>query len=165
MLKPFIIAALSADGFIARHQSDRSTEWTSKEDKKNFVSLTKRAEVVIMGSKTFRTIGKPLPGRHLIVYSRAKKYHSVEVTAEEPEVLLNRLARAGYAEAAICGGASIYTLFMERRLVDKMYLTVESKIFGQGIPLFTKSLTFDLVLLATKQLSPNTLLLEYKVMR
>ncbi|MCL5782229.1 MAG: dihydrofolate reductase, partial [Patescibacteria group bacterium] len=58
-MKCFIIAALSADGYIARDEHHPAF-WTSKEDKKRFVELTKRAGVVIMGSTTYTTIARPL---------------------------------------------------------------------------------------------------------
>src|SRR4051812_4344841 len=119
MIRAFIIAAVSADGFIARNDTEISTSWTSSEDTKKFVELTKKAGVVVMGSKTFETFGKPLKDRKNIIYSRgqdkkyAKKYEGTEVTQESPQELLQRLEKEGFTEVAICGGASIYTLFME----------------------------------------------------
>jgi len=74
----FIITAISADGFIAR-DSHHPAVWTSKEDKKRFVEITKRAGVVIMGLNTFRTLPKPLKDRLNIVYSLNK---DIGVTAD-----------------------------------------------------------------------------------
>ena len=163
MIKPFIIAAITADGFIAQNP-DQPATWTSPEDKKHFIEITKRAKVMIMGERTFRTIGRALPGRTTIVYSYEKSdFPGVEFTKEEPEDLLARLSLQGYEEVAICGGASIYRMFMERGLVQKLYLTVEARLFGDGVPLFGKPMNRDLVLLSTKQISPNTIVLEYKV--
>ena len=163
-MKTFIIAALSADGFIAKDRSEPSTKWTSKEDTKYFVDRTKKAGVVIMGSKTFETFGaKPLKGRRTIVYSRDKKYQGAETTNESPKGLLKRLGKEGVYEVAIAGGSSIYTLFAENDAVDKFILTVEGVVFGSGMPLFNKKLDIKIRLSDHKQIGPNTIVLEYDV--
>jgi dihydrofolate reductase len=51
-MKVFLIAAVTADGFIGRDASHLA-DWTSPEDKKLFRKLTTEAGVVVMGSKTF----------------------------------------------------------------------------------------------------------------
>ena len=159
----FIIAAITADGFIAKNSSHLAS-WTSKEDKKFFVEKTKGAGVVIMGLNTYKTIGKPLPGRLNIVYSKTEKdLEGVEVTQDEPSKLLNNLGERGYKEVAITGGAQIYTMFMEANLVDKLYLTVEPILFGNGMGLFTKYLDIKLKLQSTQKLNDNTVALEYDV--
>ena len=68
-MKIILIAAISADGKIAQSANQSSLDWTSKEDTAFFVAKTKEAGVVVMGSRTFETIGKPLKGRRLIVLS------------------------------------------------------------------------------------------------
>lgn len=162
MIKPFIIAALTADGYIAKHEN-HPVSWTSKDDKKIFVSLTKRAGVVIMGSRTYETIGHPLKDRKMIVYTRDKTYEGVETTQEDPEKLLEKLEKEGFEEVAICGGASIYTLFMNRGLIHKLYLTIEGILFGKGLNLFNEELDFKLSLVSSKQIGDNTVLLEYNI--
>jgi len=164
-MKTFIIAAISADGFIAR-TTDELADWTSKEDKKIFVELTKRAGTMVMGNTTFKTIGRALPGRHTIVYSRQDlAYDDVEVTSESPADLVARLDTAGQAELAICGGSAIYTLFLQAGVVDELYLTVEPCLLGAGVPLFDTSLNVQLKLLETRQLNENVLLLHYEVQK
>ena len=98
-MKTFIIAAVSADGFIAK-DSNHPAFWTSKEDKKNFIELTKRAGVVVMGSKTYETFGRPLKDRKNIVYTKSetKKYDGVETTSESPSTLLTRLEKESFKE-------------------------------------------------------------------
>lgn len=162
MIKPFIIAALTADGYIAKHEHHPAS-WTSKADKKTFVSLTKKAGVVIMGSRTFETIGHPLKDRRTIVYAKDKTYEGVETTKEDPEKLLEKLEKEGVKEVAICGGTSIYTLFMERGLIQKLFLTIEGVLFGKGINIFNKDLDIKLSLVSSRQIGDNTILLEYNI--
>lgn len=119
-----------------------------------------------MGSTTFETFGgKPLPGRRNIIYSRSKKYEGVETTSESPKDLLNRLKKEGVVEVAICGGSSIYTLFAEAGLVDKLILTIENIIFGEGVRLFNKKIDLKICLALHQQIGPNTVVLEYEVIR
>lgn len=160
----FIIAAVSADGFIA-HDVDELADWTTKEDKKLFVTLTKRAGVMVMGGATYRTIGHPLPGRKNIVYSRGSIDGDVEVTQEAPQQLISRLAQAGYDAVAICGGRSIYEMFLAAGAVDELYLTVEPVLFGRGVKLNELPADVPLKLLESSMLNDNTILLHYQVVR
>ena len=162
-MKTFIIAALSADGFIAKNSLHTPLEWTNKEDKKFFVKMTKKAGVVVMGQNTYETIRKPLTGRLNIIYSKEKTYEGVEVTQKTPAELLKDLGKREYHEVAICGGATIYTMFMEAGLVDKLYLTIEPVLFGKGMNLFNKELDAQLKLVSTQRIGEQTILLEYYV--
>ena len=143
-----IIVATSKDGFIARDKDkDPSTAWTSHDDKKRFVALSKKIGTLILGLNTFNTFPrdehgnvKPLKGRRHVVYAdKAIAPHpDVEIATEKPDVLLKKLAERGVAEVAICGGASIYQMFLDAHLVDRMYVTVEPVEFGSGVP-FSKN--------------------------
>ena len=80
-----------------------------------------------------------------------------------PAELLEDLAQKGYQEAAICGGASIYTMFLKAGLVDTLYLTIEPKLFGQGVNLLTEKLDLNLELREVKRLDERVVLLKYAV--
>lgn len=165
-MQTFIIVVLTADGLIAEHSNQASVDWTSKEDKRFFSQRTKQARVVVMGLNTYKTIGRPLPERLNIVYSNTEEsIPGVEITRSNPVDLLRDLEKRGYNEAAIIGGAQIYTMFMKASLIDKLYLTVEPVIFGSGIKLFNKGMNFNLRLESFKKIGDNTLLLEYNVIR
>jgi dihydrofolate reductase len=164
-MKTFVIAALTADGFIGRDASHLA-DWTGKADKKIFTELTKEAGIMVMGSRTFETIGRALPGRRTIVYTNrpeAVTVPGVETTNEDPAKLVARLRADGAKGIAICGGASIYNLFMSAGVVDELYLSIVSKLFGTGVPLFGKELNEDLNLLETERIDDQTVLLHYRV--
>jgi dihydrofolate reductase len=165
MISAFIIAATTADGFIAKDEGHSPMAWTSKDDKKRFVELTKRAGVVVMGAKTFQTLPRPLKERINIVYSRSssKKFEGAEVTQESPEALLRQLEARGFTEVAICGGSQIYTAFLKARVVERLYLTIEPVLFGQGMPLFNEALEYRLELISSNSTPGGSLLLEYTV--
>ena len=166
----FLIVALTADGFIGRKSDDRSFNWTSKEDKVFYVDLIKSADVIVMGSKTFQTFKKHPKGSRWEVYTRSPqkfvnekpKIIQASGTNEKPKELINRLEKEGVNNVVIAGGSSIYTMFMQAGVVDKLYLTVEPVLFGDGVKLFNESLDINLKLESVKQLSSQTLLLEYQ---
>ncbi len=177
-MEVFIIAALTADGWIGRHDADLSTRWTSKEDAAWFAEKSKAAGVVVMGSNTFHTLPRPLSGRVNIVFSREIGKNQLELkrgiklqpgeayfTKQSPTEVIDILAVAGFTQVAISGGATIYTLFLQAGLVDKLYLTIEPVVFGQGISLFNNDVTADLKLINLKQLSSQTIMLEYQALR
>ena len=163
MTSCFLIAALSADGYIAKDENHPAF-WTSREDKRRFVELTKRAGVVVMGSTTYRTLQRPLKERVNVVYSRSKTFESAETTQDSPVELLRKLGERGFKEVAVCGGSHIYTMFMKANVVDRLFLTIEPVIFGQGIRLFNEPLdNHHLELISHSKAENGALLLEYKV--
>lgn len=164
MIKVFLIAAQSADGFIAQDHSAPSTSWTSKEDKTFFVEKTKEAKVMVMGATTYKTIGRPMKDRTTIIYSKKETFEGVEMTQDDPKTLVEKLEQRGFTEVAVCGGSSIYTMFLEAGVVDTLYLTIEPILFGAGVSLFNKPITKKLELIEEKKVGNGTLFLEYKVL-
>jgi dihydrofolate reductase len=169
-MKVFIIAAMSADGFIGYDVNHRSLDWRSKEDAAFFIKTTKEAGVIVMGSTTYNTfrVRQAPPGRRLIVYtSRPESITGagVETTNEKPEALIKRLKSEGATAVAISGGATINKLFLDSGLVDELYLTIEPVLFGRGVPLFNDAVNERLLLLENRKLGDNTILLHYSIKR
>lgn len=166
----FLIAAISVDGKIAPEALTNSGTWTSGADKQFFADRTKKAGVMIMGSTTFKTIGRPLKDRLTIVLSSQPKPteysqfndSQVRYTSQSPEEILAQLEAEGFSEVALCGGSSVYTQFMQKGLVNSLYLTVEPIIFGKGVSLFKElAINKKLELKNSSQIGENTVLLEY----
>ncbi len=167
-MQVFLIAALTADGLIGQSRQQNSTTWTSPEDRQFFRNMSQKAGVIVMGATTYMTIGRPLPNRLNIVYAKEPKMippaPNLETTALPPRQLISKLAKAGYKSVAICGGASIYSLFLSSGVVNKLYLTIEPLMFGQGIRLIDKPVDIKLKLVKIHRLSKDTLVLEYNVL-
>lgn len=161
-MKTFIIAALTADGYIAKDENHPAF-WTSKEDKQRLVELTKRAGVVVMGSTTYKTLPRPLKERVNIVYSRSKSFEGVEMTQKPPQELLAELEVRGFKEVAILGGSHIYNMFMKAGVIDTLYLTIEPIVFGAGIRLFKDEMLHHLKLVSSNVTEGGSVMLEYKV--
>jgi dihydrofolate reductase len=165
-MKVTLMMAVTADGLIARNRSHFS-DWTCSADKRLFKQLTQKAGVVIFGSRTFDTIGTPLPGRlNVIMTRKPARYHpqkNLMLFSGPPARLLEVLTEKGYGEAILAGGAIMNTLFVKPALVDEVLLTISPKIFGQGITLFSEPLDLALELINVEQLEKSTLVLRYKV--
>ena len=146
-MRILLLAAITLDGKIARNEK-HFVDWSSREDKKLFFSTSKRAGVIIVGNNTYKTFPAPLPGRLHIVLTREpdpslNQPGVVEYTNRSPEEISADLEARGYTEAVLTGGAQINSLFLQRGLVDEIWLTIEPLIFGKGIDLF-EGVPFDL---------------------
>jgi dihydrofolate reductase len=124
MIKVIAIWTQSLDGYIAK-TADDDLSWGKQVDKQWFSKVTRDIGVVVMGRKTAELIGKPLPGRLNMVMSRS--------LGKTPKQILEELEKQGFKDVAICGGASIYTLWLREKLVDEVWLSVQPVIFGGGI--------------------------------
>ncbi len=167
-MKLTIVMAITADGKIARNSME-FVDWTGKADKQYFVSITRKAGVMIMGSKTFDSIGKILPGRKSVVIStdasRTSDHPDLEFTDKSPKQILTDLETQEFKSATLIGGSIINTLFMEQGLVDEIHLTMVPLLFGTGLSLFNKALNAQMELIDVKTIEKNCLLLRYQVNR
>lgn len=165
-MKVILLMALTVDGKIARHPN-QFIDWSSKADKKLFVQMTKKAGVLIMGSRTYDTIGCPLPGRKNIVLTRNKDRQSdnenLIFTDQKPANLLDELKAAGYTEVILSGGSTINTLFARADLIDEIVVTISPKIFGTGIGLFSEELDLSLDLKSIGKVDDELVVLKYRV--
>lgn len=170
-----LIAAISLNGKIAQSRDQNSLEWTSKEDTAFFIAKTKESGTVIMGQKTFETIGRPLKGRRLIVLtldqtlkekniSQDENGTSLEFVEESPKDLIQRLESEGVTSVVIGGGSFVYSSFLREGLVTDLYLTVEPILFGQGIPLAEDFADIQLELVESRMLGEQSVSLHYKVL-
>lgn len=110
-----IIVAVSANGVIG---DNNSLLWHISEDLRNFKRITS-GHPVIMGRKTFESLGRPLPNRTNVVVSRtATAIDGCRVAASLDEAIAMFSADE---EAFIIGGAQIYAQALDA--ADKIYIT------------------------------------------
>ena len=124
-----LIVAVARNGVIGR---DGALAWRISDDLKRFKRLTS-GHPIIMGRKTFDSIGKALPGRTNIVISRSMPPRQDVLIADSLETAF-RLASAharsqGVNEVFVIGGAEIYRLSLP--FADRIHLTeVDAEIEG-----------------------------------
>lgn len=126
-----IIVAVARNGVIGR---DGDLPWRLPADLRFFKRMT-TGHHLIMGRKTWASIGRPLPGRTMVVLTRdrAAAFPGAAVAHALPEALA--LARAaGDSEAFVIGGAEAFALALP--LADRLYLTrVHAHVEGDvGFP-------------------------------
>ena len=120
-----IIAAVADGNAIGK---DNALLWHISEDLKYFKKITS-GHSVIMGRKTFESIGRPLPGRKNIVVSRSPLGRTDIEQAFDLEALLKSLSRKRKEEFFVIGGGSVYASAM--KYARRLYITrVYSKAEG-----------------------------------
>ncbi len=165
-MKVILLMAMTLDGKIARNDH-HFPDWTGSADKKLFVKITRKAGVIIMGSKTFDAIGKPLPERKNIVMTRDRSRRSegteLIFTDQSPESILKNLEKMGYTEVVLAGGSIVNSLFARANLIDEAIITIAPRVFGTGISFFADEIDLRLEFVAVETLGRDHVLLHYRV--
>jgi len=165
-MEVLLLMAMTLDGKIAR-DSLQLVDWTGKADKQYFVRVTREAGVVIMGSKTFDTIGTPLPGRKNIVMTRNPDRTSdggnLVFTDQSPGQIISDLKEEGFERVALIGGAMVNSSFAKENLITQIHVTLVPALFGRGLSLFRDPLDVKLELVENREIDRGHLLLVYRV--
>ena len=111
-----IIAAMDRNRLIG---NNNQLPWHLPADLAHFKKVT-MGKPIIMGRKTYESIGRPLPGRTNIVLTRSADFHAegVVIAQSLQQALVHA---AGNDEVMIIGGSSIYALALPE--ADRLYLT------------------------------------------
>ncbi len=134
-VKISLIAAIAQNRVIGR---DNKIPWHISEDLKRFKKLT-QGHVVVMGRKTYESIGRPLPNRVNIVITRDKNlrissqvliFHSIDDAIEEAKKIEMK-AGGEVPEIFVIGGGEIFRQTLP--LADKLYLTIVKGSFSGPI--------------------------------
>jgi dihydrofolate reductase len=129
-VKPPVIALIAA---LARNRTigaGNKMPWHIPDDLRRFKQLT-TGHRVIMGRKTFESIGRPLPGRTNIIVTRSKSFAAAGCTVVH--TLEDAFAAAGPPDtvAFVIGGGDIYAQTLAH--ASKMYLTeIDAEIAGDA---------------------------------
>ena len=127
-----IIAAIGKNGELGRKNN---LLWNLPENMRHFRDTT-RGHTVIMGQKTFESIGHPLPNRRNIVVTRNRAFKADGVDISNSlEDTLNSLKNAD-EEVFVIGGGEIYRQSIEK--ADKLYITHVNKSFPDADTFFPK---------------------------
>jgi len=111
-----LLVAATENGVIGR---DNGMPWHLPDDLRHFKTLT-LGKPVLMGRRTFDSIGKPLPGRTNLVLTRASGWAVPGATAVTDLDAALRVSEAA-PELVVAGGAQVYSLALPR--AARVYLT------------------------------------------
>lgn len=130
-----VIVARARNGVIGR---DNTLPWHLPEDLQHFKRTT-MGHPVLMGRRTFESIGRPLPGRRIIVVSRNRQWSAAG--CERSDTLAGAIALAGRnleqypgidpSEIFIAGGAQLYheaLQFADRVIITAIDLDAEGDV-------------------------------------
>lgn len=121
-----LIAAMDRNRLIGR---DNAMPWHLPADLAHFKATTV-GKPILMGRKTFQSLGRPLPGRENIVLSRDPEYSAAGIRVVHD--LEQAIATAGdIPELMVIGGATLYQTMLAR--ADRLYLTfIEAEFNGDA---------------------------------
>ena len=101
---------------------DNKLPWRLPADLKRFRELT-MGHHIIVGRKTYESIGRPLPGRRMIIITHNRNYRTEGCDiAHSIEDAIGLARERGESEVFICGGGEIYAQTIG--LADRIYLTL-----------------------------------------
>lgn len=157
-----MISIIAAIGKRRELGKNNKLLWHIPEDLKRFKRITE-GHPIIMGRKTYESIGRPLPRRTNIVITRNPEYPSVGIMIASS--LEDAIAKAkpceGAQELFIIGGGEIYAKALP--MADRLYLTIvdaeaDADTFFPDYSMFTKEIEH------TKEQSSSGYFLIYKVL-
>lgn len=128
-MKLSILVAVSENGVIGKQGE---LPWRLPDELK-YVKRTTLGHCLLMGRKTYESIGRPLPGRTSIVVSRQADYapHPEVVVVHDYEAGVAAARERGETELFVFGGESLYAEALPR--ADRLYLTrVHAEIEGDA---------------------------------
>ena len=120
-----IVVAVSENGVIGK---DNQLLWRLPDDLKRFKKLT-LGHPIIMGRKTFDSIGKPLSGRTSIVITRNRNFSMEDViVVHNIEEAIEEAAKLETEETFIIGGGELYSSTLA--IADRLYVTEVNTIIS-----------------------------------
>lgn len=174
-MKIAIVLVSSLNAKTTKGNDPHQHTWASREDQDHFYKEIKKAQLIIMGRKTYE-VAKPhivLTPKTLRVvltkspekYSKKQVKNQLEFSSDNPKTLVKELEKRGYKKALLVGGEKTNTQFLKDNLVNYIHLTIEPFLFGSGKSIVSESqLVKNLTLESTKKLNKQgTLLAKYKV--
>ena len=175
-LRVILIAAQSLDGRITFHDAKGAT-FVSDADRLHFREALRGFDCSVMGGETFRVSEKAIrarkdDGRLQIILTRNADAAArggipgvLEFSGGPPEKIIANLQARGKTRCALLGGGQVYGAFLAARAVDEIWVTLEPRIFGAGVPFSTLAVDVGLRLLACEKLTADTLLLKYETIK
>ena len=108
---------------------ENTLPWKLSEDLKIFKKITEN-NYIVMGRKTFDSIGRPLPNRKNIIITRDRDYTQEKcLVVHSIQEIINFAESKPHYEIFIIGGAEIYKQFVD--IADRLYITqVDTEMEG-----------------------------------
>lgn len=129
--KKNMITIIAAIGLQNELGKDNDLIWHLPADLKRFKQVT-TGHTIVMGRKTFESIGKPLPNRKTVIITRDQTY--IQEGCEVVHSLQEAVQNYGQEEQLfIIGGAQIYNLAMRANIADRLDITLVQDTFEADV--------------------------------
>ena len=169
MPKVILYMAVSLNGMIAKENDD--TSWVSKEEWECYSQAARNAGNLIVGHRTYDLMNQEgefseLPDVKVITiahdsFETVSPGHAVVSSPEEALAMCS-----DQHEVIVAGGGIMNAAFLQKNLVDEIYIDVAPIIFGKGIKLLNgDDFTLNLKLLGVTHISDNEVQLHYQVIK
>lgn len=126
-----MITIIAAIGLKNELGKNNDLIWNLPADLKRFQKVT-TGHTIIMGRKTFESIGKPLPNRKTVIITRDSNYF-FEGCQTESSLELAIKKNQNQGKLFIIGGAQIYKQAIEQNLADKLDITLVQETFDADV--------------------------------
>jgi dihydrofolate reductase len=163
-----LVAASSLDGIIAP-EGNKVEEWASGEDQRWFHSLLPTFDATVLGRKTYEALPGAKEKRNRIVLTTGvegiEKQDDHTWFLDPAKVdLMAFLQEQGWKNVGVTGGGGTYSYFLRNEWTDRLLLTVEPLVLGQGVRLFSLELGKRFHLARTTRLNAaGSVLLQYDI--
>jgi len=170
-----LVMVITADGKTTKWTESAVHDWSSHEDKKHFQLLKSRHRLIVMGRKTYEASKSEIvlstDTLRIVMTQRPSDFSrdavdgQLEFTDEPVATLIKRLEAKGYETMLLVGGSRLNTEFLNNKLINECYLTIEPRFFGSGNNLFANTkANVSLELMELRQLNhQGTLMVHYRL--
>ena len=169
-MKVILYMAMSLNGMIAKVDDD--TSWITQEEWNSFSLAVRKSGALIVGRRTYNILTKQpefaeFKDVKLVTVSKERNPELVNrnhFIAKSPEEALSLLK--DFDEVVVAGGGILNNYFIEKNLVDEIYIDIEPIIITRGVPLFSgAAFEANLKLIGWKKITENEIQLHYSVMK
>jgi dihydrofolate reductase len=169
-----VAVVTSLDSRMTHGNEDNIHSWVSDEDQVRFKELRDSHDTLIMGSTTYKLMRgamvRAAERLRVVLTAWPEEYEAdaipgqLEFHDKTVTEIAEYLESQNRQKALVVGGGRMITDFLRHGLVDKFYLTLEPKLFGEGYQMITGPLDCNLRLDSCEKANENgTLLLTYTV--
>ncbi|WP_185871806.1 dihydrofolate reductase [Blattabacterium cuenoti] len=129
-MKLILISAVSKNGFIGKNNK---LMWHLPNDLKRFKNLT-IGETILMGRKTFESIGKILPKRKNIILTKNSNLHVLKKNEKNIKIIssIKQIENLTYKKIFVIGGEKTYISTIEKADIIEMTL-IHEKFYGDAL--------------------------------
>lgn len=167
MLKTTLYVASSLKGMMT--EGDKNSSWVSEQDEIMFAKTCKNVGCILVGRQTFdqyQGVVYPVPETKNVVLTSEDSKDIVEQVSFQKnfDAALEYIENSGFDRFVVVGGAKVISQCLERKIVDRILLSVHPYIFGNGISIIGDYQgRMDLKFVSVREANDSFVLLEYEV--